>query len=148
MTSRLALNDNSVFHLLLLNARGPHLQLVADLESKIPSDRWSAVEFEEDMPAAYAATNYFIHTPIDRYSEAFGQVYVEALDAGVPSIFTVSGIAGSLIVHEQDASLVPFRDSVSIYFALSRLIGDPLFSSELSRNGVYSVGAEFQIESM
>jgi glycosyltransferase involved in cell wall biosynthesis len=57
----------------------------------------------------------FVHVPEDQHAEAFGLVYIESLMAGVPCVFTRSGI-----MHDLDtASLsgvrtVPFKDRQAI----------------------------------
>ncbi|MBL0097760.1 MAG: glycosyltransferase [Bacteroidetes bacterium] len=65
---------------------------------KLPSDSYIKIEFERDLFSLYSIFDYFIHAPIDPSVEAFGQVYIEALAAGIPSIFTLSGIAPDFIV--------------------------------------------------
>jgi glycosyltransferase involved in cell wall biosynthesis len=49
-----------------------------------------------------------------RTPEAFGQTYVEALAAGVPSVFTPSGVAPEFIEDGRNALVVPFRDAEAI----------------------------------
>ncbi len=45
-----------------------------------------------------------MHVTIGKHYEAFGQIYVEALAAGIPSVFTLTGIAPEIIEHEHNAS--------------------------------------------
>jgi len=76
----------------------------------------SAIEipFEEDLFSLYQLFDVYVHAPINANVEAFGQTYVEALAAGIPSVFTISGIANEFIVHEENALVVPHEDSASI----------------------------------
>jgi glycosyltransferase involved in cell wall biosynthesis len=145
---RLALESNQNLHLLILNATGPYEKIREDLRSKLPPNAWTAVKFEEDMPAAYSSMNFFVHAPIDEDSEAFGQVYIEALAAGVPSVFTLSGIAQSFIRNEDNALVIPFRDPAAICNALTKLITNPNLSTRLSENGRKSVTKEFNLSRM
>lgn len=54
---------------------------------------------------------------------------------GIPSIFTMSGIAPELIVHEKNALVVPFMNSENIYQSILRLIQEKDISKHLQLNG-------------
>ena len=82
----------------------------------------------------------FVHAPVGRDYEAFGQVYVEALAMGVPSVVTLSGVACDIIEDGRNALVVPYRDSESIYRALDRLMEDEALRRELSTNGRATAG--------
>ena len=144
---RLTMESRPNLHLVILNASGPYQKIWDDLKNKIPPTHFTTIKFEEDMPAAFRAMSYFVHTPIDSSSEAFGQVYIEALAAGVPSVFTMSGIAHAFIEHNKNALVVPFRSPTEISRALIQLIDDPNLASRLSRTGLLDVRA-FRIEEM
>jgi glycosyltransferase involved in cell wall biosynthesis len=88
-----------------------------------------------------------VHGPIDARSEAFGQTYVEALAAGVPSVFTLSGVAPEFIRNEHNALVVPFRDAESIYRAIKRLLEDRELREGLVANGRKSASL-FLLEKM
>ena len=79
--------------LVLFNAKGDYEQQINKELEHLPADSFKTILFENDIAACYRLVNAFVHVPIDEHSEAFGQVYVEALAAGVPSVFTLSGIA-------------------------------------------------------
>jgi glycosyltransferase involved in cell wall biosynthesis len=89
-----------------------------------------------------------VHVPVDSKVEAFGQVYVEALAAEVPSIFTISGIASDFIEHDQNSCVVPYRDSAAIEHALNVLWQTPEIRSRLKRNGWNSVQERFGLSQM
>jgi len=125
--------------LLLANAHGPYEQQVNRLLSQLPATAWRKVHFEQNLAALYGCMDYFVHTPIDAEIEAFGQIYVEALAAGVPSVFTLSGIAHQFIRHEENALVVPYANSSSIADALIRLHNDALLQQKLAENGRASV---------
>ena len=88
----------------------------------------------------------YIHVPVNPSCEAFGQTYVEALAAGIPSVFTLSGVAQEFIVHEENALVVPFKDSNAIYKAMLRLLNDLSLREKLSAEGFQSVSRMFSFE--
>ena len=83
----------------------------------------------------YQLFDVFIHVPIDKEVEAFGQIYVEALAAGIPSIFTLSGVASEFIKHEHNALVVEYENENDIYNALIRLIQNQSIREKLITNG-------------
>jgi len=101
-----------------------------------------------NVRALYHVFDVFVHVPINSYCEAFGQTYVEALACGVPSVFTLSGIAPEFIQHEKNALVVPFKDSQAIALACQRLLQDEGLRSELSAQGLKDVREQFGIEGM
>ena len=134
-------------HLVLMNAHGPHSERVWDELRELPQRSYTLIKFEEDICAAYAAFNCFIHTPVSREVEAFGQVYVEALAAGVPSIFSLSGIALDFIEDSKNALVVPGSDSEAISVALLRLLKERDLRDRLASNGKLSVIERFELVS-
>lgn len=135
-------------HLVLLNATGAFGEALSEKFDLLPSGSYTKIVFEEDMAAAYAAMTCFVHVPIDAHCEAFGQVYVEALASGVPSVFTLSGIATEIIEHEFNALVVPFENANSICTSLQRLLDNKEFADNLARNGFRTVNQRFLIDNM
>jgi glycosyltransferase involved in cell wall biosynthesis len=134
--------------LVLMNAQGDYeLQLKEQLR-KLPTDSYKIVPFENDVAAAYRSMDVFVHVPYDAHSEAFGQTYVEALAAGVPSVFTLSGIAQDFIVDEYNALTVPFKDSEAIFRALQRFSDEPQLKEKLALQGIQSVSERFALKKM
>jgi glycosyltransferase involved in cell wall biosynthesis len=86
--------------------------------------------------------------PFDATVEAFGQTYVEALASGVPSVFTLSGIAPNFINHRKNAMVVKYKSAEEIYLALKELIDNPRLAKNLALNGIKDVENEFTIEVM
>jgi len=121
--------------LLLANAQGNYQEPIKSLLSTLPTGSFVEIIFEEDLAALYQLFNVFVHVPVDSYVEAFGQTYVEALASGIPSIFTLSGVAPEFIVNEENALVVPFRDSESIYQALLRILNDVELRNRLMASG-------------
>lgn len=133
--------------LVLANAAGPyHKKITGSLEPI----RSSVVEipFEEDIAALYATFSIYVHTPIDPVVEAFGQTYVEALAAGVPSVFTLSGIASEFAENEVNSLVVDFKNSDSIHAAMVRLLQDGALRDRLIKKGKEDVFSRFGIAKM
>lgn len=78
--------------------------------------------------------------------EAYGQVYVEALAAGIPSIFTLSGIARDFIENEKNAMVVPFKNSQDILSALEKLHSNESLKNKLIETGRKDVVKLFSFE--
>src|SRR5262249_19139014 len=82
--------------LVLANARGDFQPVIARQLAELPAGSYVEIAFEDEIAALYALFDLFVHVPVDPWAEGFGQVYVEALAAGVPSVVTASGVAGEL----------------------------------------------------
>ncbi|MGQ0739702.1 MAG: glycosyltransferase family 4 protein [Bacteroidota bacterium] len=135
--------------LLLANARkGDFKNEIAALLSKLPKDSFSEIEFEHNLFALYRLFDVYVHVPIDAELEAFGQTYVEALAAGIPSVFTNSGVAREFIQHEKNALLVDFQNAEQVYLAVCRLLTDAGLREALVRNGREDVKKLFSLERM
>lgn len=134
-------------HLVLANAHGPYKNEVEMLLKTLPRQSYTEIEFEPDVAALYKLFSVFVHAPIDRVSEAFGQTYVEALAAGVPSVFTLSGIAPVFIKNDFNGLVVPFKDSAAISAALLTILSSPALRAKYSANGKSSVG-QFSMDQM
>lgn len=126
-------------HLILANALGDYAKEIRKLLSEIPDNSYTEIIFEEDIAALYKLFDFYVHTPIDPYAEAFGQTYVEVLASGIPSIFTLSGIAHEFIKDGDNALIVPYEDSQSIYRAVVELLENNHLRSKLIENGKKSV---------
>jgi glycosyltransferase involved in cell wall biosynthesis len=112
--------------LILANAHGDYQKEIQSLlHQYLPADSYEQIRFENDLGSLYQLFDVYVHTPIDDHSEAFGQTYVEALAAGIPAVFTLSGVAPEFIRHEENALVVPFTDSVAITTAMQRYLTDP-----------------------
>lgn len=116
------------------------------LLDSIPTDSYIKVAFENNIIELYRIFDVFVHVPVDQYCEAFGQIYIEALAVGIPSIFTVSGIASDFIKDGEHALLVNYRDSKAISESLIRLLKDPELRSRLVEKGQLAVSDRFSLE--
>lgn len=137
---RKILNRYPEAFLVLANARGSyHNEINHLLDQNIPKESYVLIPFEQDVQALYKIFDVYVHVPIDEKIEAFGQTYVEALAAGIPSVFTKSGIANDFIEDERNALVVPFRNSEAIYSALLRVLTDETLRESLILEGKKSV---------
>lgn len=133
-------------HLILANAIGDYSDQVRYLlETELKSDDYTEVVFESDLYAFYQLFDIFIHVPVDENVEAFGQTYIEALAAGIPSIFTLSGIANQIISDNYNSIVVSFCSSNAIFEALIELSEDKDKRNTLIENGLKTV-QEFSAE--
>lgn len=134
--------------LLLLNAIGDYKKEIEKLLHELPVENYRLIEFEKDIPAVYKTFDVFVHVPVDEHSEAFGQTYVEALAAGVPSVFTLSGIAPDFVEHEKNALVVPFKDTGAVAAAMERILSAPQLSARLADQGWESIRDKFELHVM
>ncbi len=132
---RMFLESHSNAKLLLFNANGEYRDKIFNILNDLPSDAWKAVPFEKDIASLYHIFDVFVHVPVNSEVEAFGQTYVEALAAGVPSVFTVSGVASEFVVDKQNALVVPFQNAEAIYHALMELGQNPELAMHLKTKG-------------
>ena len=135
-------------HLVLANTKGDYAEEVRKRLRELPTNSYTEIEFEADIAALYTCFDVFVHVPIDPLSEAFGQTYVEALAAGVPSVFTLSGIAQEFIKDRNNAMVVPYKDVMSIKDAVIELLSSPQLRQRLQENGRKVVAENFELQKM
>ncbi|HVE56702.1 MAG TPA: glycosyltransferase family 4 protein [Pyrinomonadaceae bacterium] len=143
------LEDHPNALLLLANAkRGDFKDGIDALLTELPKDSFYEIEFEHNLFALYQLFDVYVHLPIDPQLEAFGQTYVEALAAGIPSVFTNSGIAREFIRDGENALIVGFEDSEQVYEAIVKLLEDKELREKLSETGKADVKELFSLEKM
>jgi len=130
--------------LVLANAFGDYELVKKELLS-IDKNNYREIIFESDIPSLFKLFDIFVHVPIDREIEAFGMVYVEALAAGIPSIFTLSGIANDFIINDLNAVVVDYKNSIEIYNAYNKILTNRDYRRNLIINGKESVRDRFCI---
>ncbi|HAS46963.1 MAG TPA: glycosyl transferase family 1 [Microscillaceae bacterium] len=135
-------------HLVLANAKGDYKAEIDALLGKLPPNSYTEIEFEQDIYHLYQLFDLYVHTPINEDLEAFGQTYVEALAAGIPSIFSLSGIAPEFIEDGKNALVVPFQDSEAIYQQMVRLLENPALAQQLTSQGRKDVQKAFALDNM
>ncbi|MEI6488264.1 MAG: glycosyltransferase family 4 protein [Bacteroidota bacterium] len=134
--------------LILANTEGAYTQEIRKLLTELPTESYIEINFEPNIFALYKLFDIFIHVPVAAEIEAFGQTYVEALAAEVPSIFTLSGIANEFIVDRHNALVVPYMSSDAILNAIKELLNDKKLASQIVSNGKIEVDLRFGIDKM
>ena len=135
--------------LILANAKlGDFAPEINTLLLELPAESYHEIEFEYDLFALYQLFDVYVHVPIDAELEAFGQTYVEALAAGIPSVFTLSGVAPEFIAHERNALVVDFQNADQIYHSIRRLLEDEVLRIHLTTTGTADVRKRFSFSKM
>ncbi len=116
---------------------------IKELVQTIPERNVRVVAFENNVYDLFRLFDIYVHVPVNPSCEAFGQTYVEALASGIPSIFTLSGIAREFIANKENALVVPFRDAVSIHNSMLLLLSDQILNEKLRIKGPESVREMF-----
>lgn len=119
--------------------RSPYSAVIEKELKNLPEDSWRVPDFVPRIFALYRCIDILVHVPRYWWGEGFGQVYIEAMAAGVPVVCTLSGIALEIIENEKNALVVPYRDSRAIYHAIKRLLEDEHLRRTLVRNARESV---------
>ena len=120
--------------LVLAGAIGPHREVVHALLDTIPERNYRIIEYEQDIGALYNTFDVLMHLPVTSGVEAWGQVYVEAMAAGVPLVCTRSGIGNELLVDGENCIIVDYRDADSTHEGLIRLASNPPLRSSIVEN--------------
>lgn len=140
-------SNNPGAKLVLAGATGSYRSEIIELLNKrLLPDQYVLIEFEPRVFDLYRTFDVFVHTPIDRESEAFGQAYIEPLYLGIPSVFTLSGVANDFIRDEYNALVVPYCDPDAISAAMERLSDDDELRNRIKKAGREDVVARFGID--
>ncbi len=131
--------------LILANANGNYARSIKELLSDLPSSSYLEIKFEEDVSTLYHLFQIFVHVPTDPYVEAFGQTYIEPLLAGVPAVFTLSGVAKEFVTHRENSLVVDFKNSEQIEKAIIELMENEKLKKDLIRKGK-TVADNFSLE--
>lgn len=127
-------------HFLLANANGDYTDEIRKLlHAHLPAHAYTEIPFENDIQALYQLLSIYVHVPVDKSVEAFGQTYVESLASGIPAVVTLSGIAHEFIEDGYNALVVPYRNSEAIATAVDRLMSDDNLRRQLIENGRKSI---------
>lgn len=134
--------------LVLANAAGSYQPELLKLLEPIDTSRYILIPFEQNVLDLYKSFDIFVHVPIGKNYEAFGQTYIEALAMKLPSVFTLSGVANDFIRDGHNAAVVPFEDSDAIVRAMRSILENDEFRNSIIQNGFDSVRKEFHVERM
>ena len=125
--------------LILANARGPNKESITEELKQLSKDSYIEIPFESNLFALYKLFDVFVHVPINKEIEAFGQTYVESLAAGVPSVFTLSGIASEFVQNKNNALIVDYKNSGQIHDSIVQILANKKLTEKLIKNGRQSV---------
>jgi glycosyltransferase involved in cell wall biosynthesis len=125
--------------LILANAEGSYKKEILLLLKEIPENNYIQIQFEDDIFSLYRTFDLFLHVPIDIHSEAFGQIYIEALAIGIPSVFTLSGIGNEIIKDRYNALVIPYCNSGAIYESMLEGIINSTLRNYMIEKGKISV---------
>lgn len=134
-------------HLILANASGDYSASIKEQLKRLPAGSFTEIVFEDDLASLYRLFDLYVHAPINATAEAFGQTYVEALASGVPSVFTLSGVATEFIRHGYNALAADYQSSNSIYEGMRDLLKDEELKDTIVENAKGSASA-FGLEKM
>lgn len=112
---------------------------------EIPDKNFEKVVFEENVYDLFHLFDVYVHVPVDEECEAFGQTYIEALASGIPSVFSLSGIAREFI-NEDYAEVVPFRDASAIQKSLENILENPTYFKSVKKIGLKFDQDSFKLE--
>jgi glycosyltransferase involved in cell wall biosynthesis len=97
--------------------------------------------FVDDLPAALAALDVVLYTPLD--SDGMSRVIFEYLAAGRPLIASRVGVVPEVLIDGEHAALVPGGDAPALAAALEQLMGDPALAARLAAGGRRLVEARY-----
>jgi glycosyltransferase involved in cell wall biosynthesis len=134
--------------LMLANAGGDYAKEIKMQLADLPEGSYAEIQFEKDLFSLYSCFDIITHVPVDESVEAYGQIYVEALAAGIPAVFTLSGIAREFIRDGDNALVVPFCNAEAILQAYQRILSDDSLKNQLIMNGQRDVQRLFPVQRM
>jgi glycosyltransferase involved in cell wall biosynthesis len=126
---------NALLLLFNVNDNMAYSKELNNLLADIPDYSYKKIFFESNIYDLYNLFDVYVHVPLNEKYEAFGQTYVEALAAGIPSVFTLSGIANEFIVNEFNALVVNYHSGDDIYKAIGRLVNEEVLREKIVMNG-------------
>jgi len=133
--------------LMLFNSSGDFSKEINVALEGIDKQHVRLIQFEPEMAAAYHLFDVLVHVPIDDHSEAFGQVYVEAMAAGVPMVATPSGIGVDILQHQVNSWVVDYKDELSIVSGIEALLSDNELYKHIVMNGTITA-KQFSLNKM
>ena len=118
---------------------------IHEMLKNLPAQSYQIVGFEKNIYDLYQLFDIYVHVPVNPYCEAFGQTYVEALAAGIPSVFSLSGVAREFI-SEDNAYIVDFENSDEILMKMKAIITKDKDPEMLYKNGREIVSKMFSLD--
>ena len=121
---------------------------IYDCLSELPDHSYLEIPFEEDLYAMFKLFDIFVHAPIDSIQETFGQVYVEAMLARVPSVITLSGSALDHAIHRENAWVVDYMNSDQIAEGILTLLSDHELREKITADAFACAKERYSIEAL
>ncbi|MBS1650678.1 MAG: glycosyltransferase family 4 protein [Bacteroidetes bacterium] len=134
--------------LLLFNAKGDYEKEITNLLLEIPEQSYQTIKFENDITNLYQLFDVFVHVPISNSVEAFGQIYIETMLAGVPLIATRSGVGNEIMQNKINCIEVPYQNSEAIYNAMLFCLENRDPVNMMVKNAKESVIEKFSLHTM
>ncbi|MCC5931182.1 MAG: glycosyltransferase family 4 protein [Cyclobacteriaceae bacterium] len=116
----------------LYGGEGPDQNEILSRLKNLPENSYEVIPFNANIYDSYCNMSIYVHVPINAEIEAYGQTYVEACAVGVPSIFTLSGIAHDFVRHEKNALVVEYRNTDAIYNAMIKIFSNRELAEKIS----------------
>jgi glycosyltransferase involved in cell wall biosynthesis len=120
--------------LVLANATGDYSSTIQNELQSLAKESYVEIPFESDIVSLYHLFNIYVHVPVNKNIEAFGQTYVESMAAGIPGIFTLSGIGNQLCKHEHNCLVVDYKNSSQICDSMLKLLQDNILRKSIIEN--------------
>jgi len=130
------------------SGQGDYSAEIKSMLSELPSESYIETGFVENLYALYPLFDVFVHTPIDPYIEAYGQIYIESLASGIPSVFTQSGIGREIIKDRENCLEVDYCDSESIVHAICEILSDQELKEKIIKGGKQTIDERFELNTM
>lgn len=122
---------------------GDYDDQITALLANLPDENVCVIPFEYNVFDMYQILDVYVHVPINPSCEAFGQTYVEALAAKIPSVFTLSGVAREFISDRENALVVPFENSEAISKAIIEILENKELVKSITKKGYSDVSKLF-----
>jgi phosphatidylinositol alpha 1,6-mannosyltransferase len=111
-----ALQQQKTAHKVLIVGEGPER---AHMQERLPNAHFTGHLSDEPLARAYASADIFFNPSI---SETFGNVTLEAMASGLPSVCADATGSRSLVQHDTTGYLAPFGDRQAFVRYLTKLI--------------------------
>jgi glycosyltransferase involved in cell wall biosynthesis len=134
--------------LVLANSNGDYKKEIKKQLEDLPVNSYIEIAFENDNAALFKLFDVFVHVPIDKNVEAFGQIYVEALATGTPSVFTLSGVSPEFVINGKNAVTVDFNNSNQIENAVTEILENKALKDTLIENTKMNLDKFFSLNLM
>ena len=135
--------------LVMANGRGNYSeQLQKQIKEELDESQYVIINIERRIFELFKTFDVFVHVPITREVEAYGQVYIESLLLQIPSVVTLSGIANSFIKDRENALVIPHQNIDAIYEGIKTMLADEKLREQIIEQGHKDVWSLYHINDM